>query len=94
MDLQGMILQFVLARERSIAARLTTGTPANWAPEDSLLRCMSAIVVSVEVEPSGEGSMATAFGVDAVEDEDIRIAGGLDGADLGGGRLSEGCRRM
>jgi hypothetical protein len=57
MDFRDMIQHLIFARKRSIA--LAANAIRSGTPEHSLLSCMRTIIVSIEVVPTAESSLAT-----------------------------------
>ena len=76
-----MVHHLVLSRESSVAFPVAAYTASNWTPKHGLFGRVGPVVVAVEVVPAAEGLGATA-GKRAAENEDSRVFGGLDGADV------------
>jgi hypothetical protein len=72
MHLLHMHHHLVLSRKATVPSALTATAVAHWAPEYSFLRCMSTIVVAVEVSPATKCLCATPEGC-AAENEDSRV---------------------
>jgi hypothetical protein len=81
MHLLYMHHHLVLSRKATVPSALTATAVAHWAPEYSLLSCMSTVVVAVEVGPATKGPRATPRECTA-EDEDAWVGRWLNGADV------------